>query len=237
MLVGAWITQAIYVAAELGIADLLGTSPRTAEELAERVGAHGNSLYRVLRALASVGIFAEDDAGRFSLTPLAEHLRSDVQDVHRSFAIMTGAEFYASWGNLLFSAQTGKEAFRKTFGVSFFEYMTEHPDRHRIYDCAMEGFTVAENEPMLDAYDFSRFKTVVDVGGGNGAVLARNPQTPSGNQGNPIRLACRGGPNPDQFSPFGTGRSMSNCRRRFLLFGSFGSRCIRAPARYSRLER
>ncbi|RJP24504.1 MAG: methyltransferase [Candidatus Abyssobacteria bacterium SURF_5] len=172
MLVGAWITQAIYVAAELGIADLLVEKPLTAEELAKRAGAHANSLYRVLRALGSIGIFAEDEHGRFSLTPLAEHLRSDRADLHKSFAVMMGAEFYQSWGNLLHAVKTGNEAFRKTFGVTFFQYMTEHPDRHKIYDAAMEGFAVAETEPMIDAYDFSRFETVIDVGGGNGLVLA-----------------------------------------------------------------
>lgn len=172
MLVGAWITQGIYVAAELGIADLLAEKPRTAEELAEQAGAHGRSLYRVLRALAGMGIFAEDAQGRFSLTPIAEHLRSDVPDLHRSFAIMMGAEFYQSWGNLLSAVRTGKEAYLKTYGVPFFQYMTEHPERHKIYDAAMEGFAVAETESMVDAYDFSAFKTVIDVGGGNGLVLA-----------------------------------------------------------------
>lgn len=172
MLVGAWITQAIYVAAELGIADLLAGGPRTPEELAERAGAHGNSLYRVLRALASVGIFAENDEGRFSLTPLAEYLRSDSPDLQRAFAIMAGAEFYESWGKLLSAVQTGKEAFRKAFGVPFFQYMTEHPERHAIYDDAMEGVAVGENESMIDAYDFSPFQSVIDVGGGNGLVVS-----------------------------------------------------------------
>jgi SAM-dependent methyltransferase len=172
MLIGGWITQAIYVAAELGIADLLADGPRTSAELAERAGAHGDSLYRVLRALASIGIFAEDADGRFSLTPLAEHLRSNFPDIHRPFAIMAGAELYESWGKLLHGVKTGEEPFQTRFGVQFFQYMTEHPERHSIYDAAMEGFTVAENEPMLDAYDFSEFGTVVDVGGGNGPVLA-----------------------------------------------------------------
>jgi SAM-dependent methyltransferase len=92
---------------------------------------------------------------------------------------MTGAEFYQSWGNLLYSAQTGEPGFHKRFGVPFFEYMTEHPDRHAIYDAAMMIHGVAETEPMLDAYDFSIFGTVADIGGGNGrmltALLQRHP--------------------------------------------------------------
>jgi SAM-dependent methyltransferase len=179
MLVGAWITQAIYVAAELGIADLLTERPKTAVELALRANAHGPSLYRVLRALASVGIFAEDDRGRFSLTPLAEHLRSDAQNSMRAFAIMMGSEIYESWGKLLYGAQTGEEPFQKAFGARFFEYMTENPGRHALYDTAMSEVHGSETEPMIDAYDFSPFRTVVDIGGGNGTVLAailrRNP--------------------------------------------------------------
>ncbi len=170
--IGGWITQGIYVAAELGIADLLTDGPRTAEELAERTHAHGDALYRVLRALASVGIFTEDAERRFSLTPAAECLRSDRPDSLRSFGIMAGAEFYQSWGHLLYSVQTGKPGFQERFGAPFFEYMTERPERHALYDAAMMVHGIAETEPMLDAYDFSVFGTVVDVGGGNGRMLA-----------------------------------------------------------------
>jgi hypothetical protein len=170
--IGGWITQAIYVAADLGIADLLIEGPKTAEELAEDTNTHSDALYRVLRALASVGIFTEDEDCRFSLTPLAENLRSDVPYSLRSFGIMAGAELYQSWGNLLYSVRTGKEGFDKTFGKPFFQYMTEHPDRHAVYDAAMMVHGIAETEPMLDAYDFSAFETVMDVGGGNGLMLA-----------------------------------------------------------------
>jgi len=169
---GGWITQAIYVASDLGIADLLAQGPQTADELARSTKTHSASLYRVLRALASVGIFAEDEDGRFSLTPLAESLRTDRPNSLRAFGIMLGAEFYQSWGNLLYSVQTGEAGFQKRYGVPFFQYMTEHPERHGIYDTAMMVHGIAETEPMLDAYDFSSFGTVVDVGGGNGRLLA-----------------------------------------------------------------
>lgn len=179
MMIGGWITQAIYVAAELGIADLLGDGPRTVEYLAARTHAHGDGLYRVLRALATVGIFTEDAERRFSLTPLAENLRSDTPDSLRSFAIMAGAEFYQSWGKLLHSVRTGAPGFQQEFGMPFFQYMTEHPDRHAIYDTAMMVHGIAETEPMLDACDFSAFGTVADIGGGNGrmlsAILTRHP--------------------------------------------------------------
>jgi hypothetical protein len=169
---GSWITQGIYVAAELGIADHLAEGPRSAEELAERTNTHRRALYRLLRALAGVGIFAQDSHRRFSLTPLAELLRSDVVDSQRSLAIMMGAEFYETWGMLLHSVRTGEQGFYKRFGMPFFQYMTEHPERHSIYDAAMTGVHGPETEPMLDAYDFSKFRSVVDVGGGESLVLA-----------------------------------------------------------------
>lgn len=171
-MIGGWITQAIHVAADLGIADFLAEEPQTAEELAQQTNTHGGALYRVLRALATVGIFAEDTDRRFSLTPLAECLRSDVPGSLRAFGIMMGAEFYQSWGELLYSVQTGEQGYQKRFGVPFFQYMTERPERHAIYDAAMMVHGIFETEPMLDAYDFSAFRTVVDVGGGHGRMLA-----------------------------------------------------------------
>jgi ubiquinone/menaquinone biosynthesis C-methylase UbiE len=181
MIVGSWVTQAIYVAAEIGIADFLSAGPRTADELARETGTHGASLYRVLRALASIDIFREDDEGRFSLTPMGKLLESDVPCSKRSLARMAGAEFYRSWGGLLSSVETGDAAFDKVYGKPFFRYMSMNPDRWRIYDAAMTGVHDSETNPVLDAYDFSSFKTIVDVGGGNGlalaAILRRHPET------------------------------------------------------------
>jgi SAM-dependent methyltransferase len=169
---GSWITQGVWVAAELGIADLLINGPLTAEELAAKTQTHGGSLYRVLRALASVGIFAQDPDGRFSLTPHANLLRSDVAESQRSFAIMMGAEFHKAWGGLLHSVQTGEDGFQNKFGMPFFQYMLKNPMRHGIYDTAMGAFGRAEAAAMFEAHDFSSFQTVVDVGGGSGVLLA-----------------------------------------------------------------
>lgn len=178
-MIGGWVAQAVYVAAELGIADLLAEGQLTAAELADSTETHPDALYRVLRALASVGIFTEDADGRFSLTPLADCLQSNRPDSLRSFGIMAGAEFYESWGDLLHSVRTGEPGFQKRFGAPFFQYMTEHPERHAVYDNAMMVHGIVETEPMLDAYDFSTFRTVVDIGGGNGrmlaAILAKHP--------------------------------------------------------------
>jgi hypothetical protein len=178
---GSWITQGIWVAAELGIADLLVDGPQTVQELAKKTQTQRGSLYRLMRALASVGIFTEEKNGQFSLTSRADMLRSDIDGSQRSFAIMMGAEFHAAWGELLYSVRTGKPGFHKHFGIPFFQYMTENPNRHSIYDAAMTGVHGVETEPMLDACDFGTFRTVVDIGGGNGLVLAailnRHPRT------------------------------------------------------------
>jgi len=172
MITGSWVTQAIYVAAETGVADRLDDGPRTADELARETGTHAPSLYRVLRALASVGIFHEDEERRFSLTQMGELLKSDAPGSKRSLARMAGAEFYRSWGGLLSSVETGGPAFDQVFGSPFFQYMGSNPDRWRIYDSAMTGVHDAETIPVLDACDFGSFRIIVDVGGGNGLALA-----------------------------------------------------------------
>ena len=169
---GSWMTQGLWVAAELGIADLLAESPLTVEELAQKTRTHSGALYRLLRALAAVGVFTQDAQQRFSLTPLGELLRTDVPGSQRAYAIMMGAEFHAAWGELLHSVRTGQPGFQKRFGLPFFQYMAGNPERHSIYDAAMTAVHGAETEPMLDACDFSAFKTVVDIGGGNGQVMA-----------------------------------------------------------------
>ena len=172
MIVGSWVTQAIYVAAEIGIADLLAAGPRTAGELAGETQTHGGSLYRLLRALASVHMFREDAEGRFSLTEMGKLLRSDAPGSKRSMAIMAGAEFYRSWGGLLSSVETGGAAFDRVFGEPFFRYMGANPDRWRIFDAAMTGVHDSETVPVLEAYDFRPFHTIVDVGGGSGLALS-----------------------------------------------------------------
>ena len=171
MLTGTWLTQGIYVAAELGIADFLSNGPSTTTELADKTGTHGPSLYRLLRALAGIGLFKEEAGEAFSLTPLGDRLRSDAFESQRCFAIMMGTEFYETWGALLHSVRTGEQGFRKKFGRSFFEHMTKNPDRHRIYDTAMTGIHGPETSPMLDAYDFSAVSSIVDIGGGKGSML------------------------------------------------------------------
>jgi len=166
---GYWTTQAIFVAAELRIADLLAEGPKSPEDLGKQAGVNGDMLYRVLRALASIGIFAEDADGRFYLTPLAETLRDD--SGQRAYARLHGQELYRSWGTLIDAVRSGDAGFGLAFGMSAFEYFSKNPERGAVFDKAMTGHHGAEADPMLEAYDFSQFKEIVDVGGGNGSLL------------------------------------------------------------------
>src|ERR1019366_7618432 len=164
---GYWHTQTIYVAAKLGIADLLKGGPRSAHELATATGTNPRALYRLLRALASIGIFAEDQ-GRFVLTPLAECL---LDPSTKAMVTMRGEFQYRAWGELLYSIQTGVSAFEKQHGKPIFDYLSENPETGNLFDQAMTGVHGRETEAMLEAYDFTGIRTVADIGGGNGSVI------------------------------------------------------------------
>jgi hypothetical protein len=168
MIRGYWTTQALFVAAELDIAGRIAEDPKTATELALSSGADAGALYRILRALASIGFFFEDDEGRFALAPLGEALGSSGGT---GYARLHGDELYRAWGNVLHTVRTGEPAFIKTHGMPLFAYMAKHPERGEIFDRAMFGHHGAETIPMVDAYDFSDFARIVDVGGGNGSLL------------------------------------------------------------------
>jgi hypothetical protein len=171
LLTGYWNTQAVYVAAKLGIADLLVQGPRSVADLAQATKVHAPSLYRLLRGLASLGIFADNGTGKFQLTPLAECLRSDVPGSQRALAIMCGEEHYHAWGELLYSVETGKVAFDKLYGMPVFEFLSENPEQAKVFDAAMVGIHGRETSAMTDAYDFSDIGVLADIGGGNGSLL------------------------------------------------------------------
>jgi predicted O-methyltransferase YrrM len=175
---GYWVSQAIYVATELGIADLLADGPRTVADLAGAAGAHAPTLRRVLRLLASEGVFVEVDSDRFELTPMAAPLQRD-KDELRLQVLFVGRE--ASWraaGDLLHAVKTGETPFDHVHGAGFFEYLREHPDEGRLFDQLMVVNTTPVGRAVAAVYDFSSMSTIVDVGGGRGAltlgILAAN---------------------------------------------------------------
>ena len=174
MITGAWVSQAIHVAAKLGIADLVKQSPKTSADLARATGTQASALYRVLRALASAGVFEQDEHGRFHSTPLAACLQTDAPDSLRAIAVMFGEEWHCRvWADIMHSVQTGQSAMKHVFGLNdIFEYFVQHPQDARTFDQAMTSFSAMENPAILQAYDFSRFDVVVDVAGVQGALLA-----------------------------------------------------------------
>jgi hypothetical protein len=173
MLTGCWISQALYVVATLGIADLLREGPRSHVMLAEATQTHAGALYRILRALASVGVFAEDEERRFTLTPPAELLRSDAPGSLRAFAIMLGSrEHWRAWEGAMHSAKTGQPAFDHVFGMPLFQYFATHPESASVFDHAMTSRGALENAAILAAYDFAAAHKLVDVGGGQGTLLS-----------------------------------------------------------------
>jgi O-methyltransferase domain/Dimerisation domain len=178
MVAGFWMSRAICLAAKLGLADLVKDGPKSSAELAQATSTHAPSLYRLLRMLASVGIFAEDDKANFSITPLAECI-IDAPGSQRAAAMMFGEVHYRCWGELEYSVRTGKTAFEHIHGEPIFEFLSKNPDQAKIFDGAMAGVHAPEARAMVDAYDFSDVGTLVELGGGNGSamtvILKRHP--------------------------------------------------------------
>jgi cyclopropane fatty-acyl-phospholipid synthase-like methyltransferase len=167
------VTQLIYVAATLGIADQLKEGPQRIDELAATAAVDPNALYRVLRALASQGIFAETGDCHFALTPQAELLRDDVPGSLRAWAMMLGGEScWKPWGALLECVKTGETAFHRVFGMGWWEYLAAHPDAAETFNRMSAANTEGRATPIVEAYDFSAATTIIDLGGGRGGLLA-----------------------------------------------------------------
>lgn len=173
MLFGFAASRAIGFAAELGIADLVKDEAKSVEGLAQQTGMHPRSLYRLLRACASMGVFREDEAKCFHLTPLAEPLLTGIPGSLRAFATMINTDWqFQTWAHLPYSIETGKPAFDKVHGMSPFEYFWSHEKAGKTFNDSMTSSSAFTSAAVLDAYDFSGINTLVDVGGGHGLLLA-----------------------------------------------------------------
>jgi SAM-dependent methyltransferase len=171
LVTGHYISRAIYVAAKLNIADLLADGPRHFEELATAAGAHGPSLNRLMRLLASAGVFAETDIGTFALTPMGDCLRSGTPGSSRATALLFAGPLMCGWDELLHSIKTGETTFQRALGMDPFVYMAKHPEEAAVFNEAMTAVSTHTARGVPVAYDFSAFETVVDAGGGHGALL------------------------------------------------------------------
>ncbi len=180
MMLSLWVPQALHAAAELGVADAMGSSARPSEEIADAVGAHRGSLHRLLRALTVIGVCEETEEGSFRLTRLGESLRADGPDTVRSWALLMGSrEIWRVWGRLADCVRTGEHVW-KLEGTDPFTWLQQNPSEGAIFNQAMFEVSRRTARTVAEAYDFSRAGTIVDVGGGYGtvlaAILAANPQ-------------------------------------------------------------
>jgi hypothetical protein len=173
---GVWAFQCLYAVTKLGVPDRLTEGPKSADQLAWEVGAHAPSLHRVMRYLGGLEIF-EISGEKFGLNQVSRRLL-DTPGSQRDYVIMFGEEFYQAWGKILHSVRTGEDAFTHAFGKGLFEYLSKNPQYAQTFDRAMAAGS-AFFKVIPDLYDFSWCRTVVDVGGGNGAlltaILTRNP--------------------------------------------------------------
>jgi len=166
-------SQVLYVAAELGVADHLADGALSAQDLTSKIGAHADALARLLQVLVAFGILKREGEEQFGLTPTGELLCTDAAGSLRSTVrFLVGPWAWRAFEQLGHSVRTGEPAFDLVWGMSNFEYWARNPDVSKIHDEAMAGLTATETARVLAAYDFSQFRTIVDVGGGNGAFLA-----------------------------------------------------------------
>ena len=167
-----WVSRFLYVAARMNLADQLAEQPKTAEELARSTGADAASLYRLMRTLASLGLFTEDFEHRYSLTRLGEALKTATPgSVRVSVLTLAGEIFTRALDHLPYSVQSGKTGFEKAFGVPFFDWLASHPTEASMFSETMVGLNGAEHLAVAAAYDFSEFGTIIDVGGATGKAV------------------------------------------------------------------
>jgi O-methyltransferase/methyltransferase family protein len=176
MATGYWVSQAIYVAAKLGIADLLKDGPQSCVTLADSTSSDPASLFRLMRALASVGIFSlirDDGNNRFALNRLAQSLQTGTPGSIRATVITIGEIHYQACGNLLHSVRTGSPAFNDVFGASLFDYLKQNSGEAETFNRGMTSLSSMLAYAVLLAYDFSGISSIVDVGGGQGKLLEK----------------------------------------------------------------
>jgi len=181
---GTMTTQAIYAVAKLGIADLLKDGARNVDDLAKETGSNPDSLYRLLRALASIGIFIETSEKEFDLTPAAESLQKDHPLSVYPFALLVGDPIWREpWGDIMHSIKTGENAFQHVFEKKYFDYLNEHKEKSELFNSWMTRVSNMNCPLIAASYPFSRFKKIIDIGGGHGSLLSHILRKHSGVNG------------------------------------------------------
>jgi hypothetical protein len=171
MATGYWLSQAVYVAAKLGLADLLRDGPRSCHELAAVTGTDPESLFRLMRALSAARIFVHMQGDHFALATAGKTLQRDAPGSQRAIILTLGEIHYQAWGNLVHSVRTGSTGFASTFGTSLFAYLQTSPEAADTFNRGMSDVASMLAYAVLLVYDFSRISFLVDVGGGQGQFL------------------------------------------------------------------
>lgn len=182
MLRGSWVTQCLSAAARLGIADHLAGGPKSAEEVARAAGARAPSVFRLMRTLASLGVFTQPSPDKFGLSPLGECLRSGVPGTLRDIAIAVNDHVHwAAWGRFTDAVRTGQPMVREAVGMELWEYYGKNPEEAARFSAGMGNLSNILAPAIVESYDFSRASRIVDVAGAHGALLAeilqRNPKS------------------------------------------------------------
>jgi hypothetical protein len=153
-------TQALYVAAKLGIADHLAEGPQSSEALAKATDAHPDALYKLLRFLENLGLFSEPEPGIFALTSQGAHLRKNAPGGFRTHILMNGELLWPLWGELMFTVKTGQAADQLVYGKPFFDYLQQHPEKAALFNEEMTHFVATMAPAVVAAYDFGSFRTI-----------------------------------------------------------------------------
>jgi len=173
MVIGKWISQALGTIVEIGVPDQLAKEARQCSDIAREAGVSEDGLYRLLRALASVGLFTESANRRFRLTAMGQLLRSDHPESLAGYARFTAHDItWRPWGQLNYSVKTGMPAFDQVFNVPIFEHFSRNPEVAAVFDDAMTSISAMEARATSGAYDFKGVETLMDVAGGHGLLLA-----------------------------------------------------------------
>ena len=177
-----WVSQIVYVAAKLSLADHLAKGPKSAVELAALTGTHAPSLYRLMRTLANLGILTEDVKHSFALTPLGDALKTGAPGSARATILTLASDWMSrGLGQLLYSVKTGKSGFEQSLGMPIFDWLAKHPEEASMFSETMVGIHGAEPPAVAAAYDFSGLSTLIDVGGATGhlltTILGRYPES------------------------------------------------------------
>ena len=184
LILNAWVAQAITSAADLGVADALADGPLSGEQLADRVGADADALRRLMRALIGIGIFRQRSDGRYALTPLAETLRTDAPVSMAGMARWVGSPQHREhWSRLTDTIRTGHPVIPELRGKPIFEYLSGEAELGAIFNSAMTNVSEFATLPLIAAYDFNAYDTIIDVGGGHGRLLAAILETAPNSRG------------------------------------------------------